>query len=219
MSILKGRTGVSDCDNSSFAAYLRVALPSAVLMWAEWWAYEAMSLLAGLCGKTGLAAHTAACSVLLIVFQLPTGLGNATSAMVGHAIGAGSSTDAKSSLKVAVMLILSTCLLVAVILIPSRFFIARLYTSDPDVLSTLELLCVILGLFQLFDGLQTVLESGLIGLGMQKVLSLPLASGVVGIWVAGVVGMMVTVALYLCLLRRCNFEYLASSVQRELMSA
>ncbi|CAK8987542.1 unnamed protein product [Durusdinium trenchii] len=232
------RTGVSDCDNSSFAAYLRVALPSAVLMWAEWWAYEAMSLLAGLCGKTGLAAHTAACSVLLIVFQLPTGLGNATSAMVGHAIGAGSSTDAKSSLKVAVMLILSTCLLVAVILIPSRFFIARLYTSDPDVLSTLELLCVILGLFQLFDGLQTVLESGLIGLGMQKaasriklltmlvvrlggayVLSLPLASGVVGIWVAGVVGMMVTVALYLCLLRRCNFEYLASSVQRELMSA
>ena len=41
------RTGVSDCDNSSFAAYLRVALPSAVLMWAEWWAYEAMSLLAG----------------------------------------------------------------------------------------------------------------------------------------------------------------------------
>eukprot|EP00913_Durusdinium_trenchii_P028209 g26444.t1 len=132
------RTGVSDCDNSSFAAYLRVALPSAVLMWAEWWAYEAMSLLAGLCGKTGLAAHTAACSVLLIVFQLPTGLGNATSAMVGHAIGAGSSTDAKSSLKVAVMLILSTCLLVAVILIPSRFFIARLYTSDPDVLNSVE---------------------------------------------------------------------------------
>ena len=43
----------------------------------------------GLCGKTGLAAHTAICSVLLIVFQLPTGLGNATSAVVGHATGSG----------------------------------------------------------------------------------------------------------------------------------
>eukprot|EP00438_Fugacium_kawagutii_P010190 Skav234222 [mRNA] locus=scaffold1464:117070:134785:+ [translate_table: standard] len=38
----------SDCDDGpSFATYLRVALPSAVLMWAEWWAYEIMSLLAG----------------------------------------------------------------------------------------------------------------------------------------------------------------------------
>lgn len=42
------RPSTSDCDDGpSFAAYLRVALPSAVLMWAEWWAYEIMSLLAG----------------------------------------------------------------------------------------------------------------------------------------------------------------------------
>ena len=51
----------------------------------------------GLCGKTGLAAHTAICSVLLIVFQLPTGLGNATSAVVGHATGSGAQLSDQNS--------------------------------------------------------------------------------------------------------------------------
>lgn len=40
---------------------------------------------------------------------------------------------------------LRICLPVAAILILGRFFIARMYTSDPDVLSTLQLLCAILG--------------------------------------------------------------------------
>lgn len=40
---------------------------------------------------------------------------------------------------------LRICLPVAALLILGRFFIARMYTSDPDVLSTLQLLCAILG--------------------------------------------------------------------------
>lgn len=119
---------------------------------------------------------------------------------------------------------LRICVPVAVVLVLGRSFIAQIYTSDPDVLSTLQRLCAILGTrktdqtdqyqmwaghailmlsscyskkcsvemihyslctqiftssqlvlvrgaFQLFDGIQTVLESGLIGLGMQRAAS------------------------------------------------
>ncbi|CAE7453483.1 unnamed protein product [Symbiodinium natans] len=218
-----------------FRDYLCVALPSAVLMWTEWWVYEAMSLLAGLCGKTALAAHTGTSSWLLIVFMVPQGLGSATSAAVGHAIGAGHSREARSSLKAAAALILGICLLLGLLLCLFRGAAARVFSTDDAVVETMNVLIVILVVFQFFDGLQTVLEGGLIGLGLQRgasqvklvsmvvvrlggayVLAISLHMGVSGIWVAGVLGMLVTVCLYARLLRRCDFELLASCAQQQL---
>ncbi|CAE7664747.1 DTX16, partial [Symbiodinium sp. CCMP2456] len=219
-----------------FREYLRVALPSAILMWTEWWVYEAMSLLAGLCGKTALAAHTATCSWLLIIFMVPAGLGSATSAAVGHAIGGGQSAWARSSLKAGAALILGSCSVLGLLLFLARGLAGRLFSSDEEVLATMNVLIIILVVFQLFDGIQTVLEGGLIGLGLQRgasqvklismvvvrlggayVLAIALHVGVSGIWIAGVLGMLVTVGLYIRLLRRCDFELLASSAQQQLV--
>ncbi|CAE7222311.1 DTX16 [Symbiodinium sp. CCMP2592] len=194
-----------------FREYLRVALPSAILMWTEWWVYEAMSLLAGLCGKTALAAHTATCSWLLIIFMVPSGLGSATSAAVGHAIGAGQSEAARSSMKAGVALILGSCSVLGLLLFLGRGLAGRLFSSDAEVLAAMNVLITILVVFQLFDGIQTVLEGGLIGLGLQRgasqvklvsmvvvrlggayVLAIALHVGVSGIWIAGVLGMLVT---------------------------
>eukprot|EP00439_Symbiodinium_sp_Y106_P065116 s68_g10.t1 len=218
-----------------FREYLHVALPSAILMWTEWWVYEAMSLLAGLCGKTALAAHTATCSWLLIIFMVPSGLGSATSAAVGHAIGAGQSEAARSSMKAGVALILGSCSVLGLLLFLGRGLAGRLFSSDEEVLAAMNVLIIILVVFQLFDGIQTVLEGGLIGLGLQRgasqvklvsmvvvrlggayVLAIALHVGVSGIWIAGVLGMLVTVCLYIRLLRRCDFELLASSAQQQL---
>ncbi|CAJ1381772.1 unnamed protein product [Effrenium voratum] len=227
-----------DLAEQSFRAYLRVAVPSALLLWSEWWVYEAMALLAGLCGKTGLAAHTATSNTLSVIFMVPSGLGSATSAMVGHAIGEGSSDAARAVLRAACQVMLGLCLPMWLAVQLGRSWVARLYSSDPEVVATMEALFVVLGVFQLFDGLQTVLEGGLIGLGLQRpasrvklgtmvlvrllgayVLSQPLHWGVMGIWVAGTAGMVVTVALYLRLVKNCNLELLANSVQQELVPA
>ncbi|CAE7042052.1 norM, partial [Symbiodinium sp. KB8] len=189
-----------------------------------------------LCGKTALAAHTATCSWLLIIFMVPSGLGSATSAAVGHAIGGGQSASARSSLKAGAALILGSCSALGLLLFLGRGLAARLFSSDEEVLATMNVLIIILVVFQLFDGIQTVLEGGLIGLGLQRgasqvklismvvvrlggayVLAIALRVGVSGIWVAGVLGMLVTVCLYIRLLRRCDFELLASSAQQQLV--
>ena len=219
-----------------FGDYLRVALPSAILLWTDWWIYEVLTLMAGLCGKTGLAAHTATANLLFIIFTLPNGLSAATSAVVGQAIGSANPVAARSSLKVAASLMLGASGLLALLLFLSHFALARFFSSEANVVSAISGLCLILAIFQVLDGLQAVLEGGLIGLGLQRgasqvklismvllrmggayVLVMALHLGVYGIWLAVSLSSLGTVLLYVRILRRCDFNLIASSARRQLV--
>merc|ERR1711957_642921 len=54
----------------TLCAYLNFAIPTALIIWSEWWVFEIMALLAGIAGSSALAAHTAACNVLLVAFMV-----------------------------------------------------------------------------------------------------------------------------------------------------
>ena len=52
--------------------YLRVSLPSAVVVWSEWWALEVLALLVGLTpdAKLNLAAHGTMLNIIVVFYML-----------------------------------------------------------------------------------------------------------------------------------------------------
>merc|ERR1712217_894545 len=74
----------------SLACYLREALPSAMSLWAEWWAAEILALFAGLLpgGEISVAANGILFNTLAIFYMTFVGVQIATQQRMGELVGA-----------------------------------------------------------------------------------------------------------------------------------
>ena len=79
---------------------IRLAFPGMVLLWAEWFAFEALALMSSQFGTDYIAAHSIANCVLNAMFQFINGLGTATCTRMGQWIGAGKVNAAQEAAKV-----------------------------------------------------------------------------------------------------------------------
>ena len=68
--------------------YLRVSLPSMAMLCSEWWAFEVIFILAGILGVLELGALSICLNVHSLLYRLPLGVTEATSALIGNSIGA-----------------------------------------------------------------------------------------------------------------------------------
>ena len=86
-------------------AYLRVSLPSAFIVWSEWWAFELLAIFAGLTpdAEVNLAAHSAMFNMVVVFYMLFTGTSNALCTLVGNALGAHRGPDIPPLLRAAAM--------------------------------------------------------------------------------------------------------------------
>ena len=123
------------------AQFVIVALPGALMMWVEWWAFEALSILVGMLpdATTLLAAHGTLFNALVIAYMAFTGLNSALSATTGKYVGA----DAAGR---AVPRLIAIALVIAVGfagLISSGFYLFRVplahaFTADEDVVQAID---------------------------------------------------------------------------------
>lgn len=120
--------------------YLAVALPSAIIMWAEWWAFEALALIVGTLpdAETQLAAHGTLFNTVTIFYMTFTGLSQAVTATVGKNIGSEKPLQNKLVVWVACVFCgLSSCILCTLLWV-CREQIARLFTADKRVVEAVE---------------------------------------------------------------------------------
>eukprot|EP00928_Gymnodinium_smaydae_P087947 TRINITY_DN72118_c0_g1_i1.p1 TRINITY_DN72118_c0_g1~~TRINITY_DN72118_c0_g1_i1.p1 ORF type:complete len:518 (-),score=102.78 TRINITY_DN72118_c0_g1_i1:132-1649(-) len=221
--------------SSGVRAYLALALPCAMLMWAEWWCAEVMTLLAGYLGVAGLAAHTSVLQIFILIYMTSGGISCAAAALVGNAIGAGDADLARRSALVTTGVMLVTCAVIDLLIFLNTDVLASLFTSDPEVHGTVVGLFHILLLVVPLDSLQTVIDGILRGLGRQMLafkvkivcmwgVRFPLAVllgfranlGVSGIWWGSAAGLAATMAAYVPLVlvtdwdaevRKCEHGY------------
>ena len=57
-----------------WSAYLKISGPSMVMLASEWWAFESMTVMAGIIGVTALASQTIYTQVMTMIFMLPLGV-------------------------------------------------------------------------------------------------------------------------------------------------
>ena len=75
--------------------YLKISLPNSVMVCASWWAFEILTILAGLIGVSEQAAQTLITTLSGLIIQIPSGLAEGVCAVSGNCIGASNVTLGK----------------------------------------------------------------------------------------------------------------------------
>jgi MATE family multidrug resistance protein len=67
--------------------YLKIGVPGALLTCYEWWAFEILTIFAGMISTTALGAHIIIYQWSILVFMVPLGAAQAASTLTGNFIG------------------------------------------------------------------------------------------------------------------------------------
>ena len=161
---------------------LKLGAPIGAQFVLESGVFGTVALLMGWLGVVQVAAHQVALNLASLTFMVPLGVSSAAAVIVGHAVGRGDAAGVRRSTSSALLVGAGFMLGAGVLLVGAPGLLARLYTSDPDVLALTVLLLPIAGVFQVFDGLQVVSIGLLRGLGDTHV---PFVVNIVGFWCLG----------------------------------
>jgi putative efflux protein, MATE family len=148
---------------------LSVGLPIAGQLAIECFALSAITLMMGWINVVSLAANQIAQSIITLTFMVSNGVSSAVTVLVSQACGRGEMQEMRSHLHCGLRLSGLFMLVAALVL---GFFgeaVASLYTTDPEVVRLAGQLFVIVGLFELFDGLQVTALGGLRGITDVKI--------------------------------------------------
>jgi MATE family multidrug resistance protein len=190
-------------DAQAIRRFLRTGAPIGGQWFLDMAAFAIFTQLVAHMGTVAMAATQATISLLSVSFMQAIGIGLATTTLVGRYKGAGDLPAAVRSYHSARKLALTLAGAVAALFLLAPETLARLYTSDAEVLALARPLFALAAAFQLFDALQIVSGGALRGAGDTRwpflaqtllawLLRLPLVwlfafaleGGVVGAWYA-----------------------------------
>ncbi|CAL5058724.1 unnamed protein product [Urochloa decumbens] len=151
--------------------FLKLAVPSAVMVCMEWWSFELLVLLSGLLPNPKL--ETAVLSICLntnsFAFMVALGLGAAISTRVSNELGAGRPEAARLATRVVVLLALAVGVSEGLAMVLVRNLWGYAYSNEEEVARYVARMMPILAVSIVFDGLQCVLSGVVRGCGRQKV--------------------------------------------------
>lgn len=161
---------------------LQIGSPIGVAYFLEYANFGVIALLMGLLGTIEVAGHQVAINLASLTFMVPAGISAAATVLVGNAIGRGEAGAARQAAKAALLAGGGFMLTSAAVFLLFPDFLARLYSSDPNVVLIAMALIPIAGLFQVFDGIQVVGAGVLRGAGDTHA---PMVIGLLGFWLIG----------------------------------
>ncbi|XP_078176663.1 protein DETOXIFICATION 16-like isoform X2 [Carex rostrata] len=151
--------------------FIKLAVPSALMVCLGWWSFEFLVLLSGLLPNPQL--ETSVLSISLntasFVYMIPFGLGGAISTRVSNELGAGRPETARLAVQVVLCLTITGGLIVGSILILIRDIWGYAYSSEEEVVKYVAIILPILAISNMLDSIQCVLSGVARGCGWQKI--------------------------------------------------
>uniref|UniRef100_A0A673JFL0 Multidrug and toxin extrusion protein n=1 Tax=Sinocyclocheilus rhinocerous TaxID=307959 RepID=A0A673JFL0_9TELE len=203
--------------------YMKLAIPSTMMLCFEWWIYEVGGFLAGMLGELDLAAQHAVIMLAFINYMFPLGIQGAACVRVGNALGAGDTAGAIRTSKVSLTSALAV--LQGLVLASTKTVIGFLFTSDGHIVALVSKLLNVYCVLQFFDGLVCVSMGILLGSGQQKIaavanffgyycIGLPLGTSlmfaakldVVGFWLGLLICVCVQSSFFIAVIFKLNWE-------------
>ncbi|KAM7479667.1 hypothetical protein LguiA_027880 [Lonicera macranthoides] len=151
-SCKKTWTGLSKEALQNIPSFLKLAIPSAVMVCLEMWSFEMMVLLSGILPNPELET-----SVLSICTR------------VSNELGAGNPQTARLALYVVIVMAVTVSILVGLFLILIRNIWGYAYSNELEVVQYVATMMPILALSNFLDGLQCVLSGAVRGCGWQTI--------------------------------------------------
>lgn len=160
-----------------------VGVPIGVQQFLEFGVFGATGLLMGWLGTVAVASHQVALQLAAMTFMVPLGVAQATSVLVGQAVGRADPPGARRAAGAGGLVGTGFMLVTAALLLAFPETFARWFSDEPEVVRVAALLLPIAGVFQVFDGLQVVSSGALRGIADTRV---PMVLTLVGFWLVGV---------------------------------
>ncbi|XP_052179342.1 protein DETOXIFICATION 16-like [Diospyros lotus] len=170
-SCAKTWTGFSKEAFHNIPTFLRLAIPSAVMICLEMWSFELMVLLSGLLPNPKLETSVLSISLntAATVWMIPYGLSNAVSTRVSNEVGAGHPQAARLAVRVVLGMAATEGIVVGTVMILIRNIWGYAYSNETEVVRYVAAMMPILAVSNFLDGLQCVLSGTVRGCGRQKI--------------------------------------------------
>ncbi|KAK3561007.1 hypothetical protein QTP86_023198 [Hemibagrus guttatus] len=150
-------------------SYMKLAIPSTLMLCFEWWIYEIGGFLAGMLGEIDLAAQHVVIMLAYINYMIPAGIQGAACVRVGNALGAGNTAGAILTSKVSLICAAVLAIIQGVVLGGTKTVIGFLFTSDETIAELVSELMSIYCPLQFFNGLLCVGMGIVLGTGKQGI--------------------------------------------------
>ncbi|KAJ4808161.1 Protein DETOXIFICATION [Rhynchospora pubera] len=150
--------------------FIKLAVPSALMVCLEWWSFEFLVLLSGLLPNPKLETSVLSVSLTTasFVFMIPFGLGAAISTRVSNELGAGRPEAAKLAVQVVLCMVSTVGIIVGTVLVLIRNIWGYAYSNEEEVVKYVAIMLPILAISNMFDSIQCVLSGVARGCGWQK---------------------------------------------------
>ncbi|CAK9185605.1 unnamed protein product [Ilex paraguariensis] len=214
--------------------FIKLAIPSAVMVCLEMWSFEMMVLLSGLLPNPEMETSVLSISLntAATVWMIPSGLSAAVSTRVSNELGAGHPKTARLAVCVVLCMTITEGILVGLVLILIRNILGYAYSNEVEVVRYVAIMLPILAASNFMDGLQAVLSGSVRGCGKQKIgafinlgsyylVGIPCAIlfgfvlhiGGKGLWLGIICALFVQVVSLLTITIRTNWELEAKMAQ------
>ncbi|XP_070699469.1 multidrug and toxin extrusion protein 1 [Pempheris klunzingeri] len=161
----------TDCLQE-WGSYMKLAVPSAFMVYFEWWIWEVGGFLGGVLGELDLAAQHVLLEIGAITYMFHLGVHAAACVRVGNALGAGNTARAMVTCKVSLILSGTLAVLQGIVIAGSKSVIGYIFTSDDKIVALVSENFNVYVFLQFFDAILCVCSGILIGSGMQKIAAL-----------------------------------------------
>ncbi|XP_068444940.1 multidrug and toxin extrusion protein 1-like [Clinocottus analis] len=205
--------------------FVRLAIPSMLMLCLEWWLFEIGGFLAGVISEAELGAQSITYELTVVAYMFPLGLSAAASVRVGNALGAGNIEQAKLSSKTHIICALIIACFVGISLCLARNVIGYVFTFELDILQRVADVMIIFVFMHLADAVAGVSGGVLRGAGKQMIgavcnlvghyfiglpigvaLMFPAKMGIVGLWIGLTSAVWVQSIVYVTFVCKLNWK-------------
>jgi MATE family multidrug resistance protein len=156
-------------ESAPLGRMVRLGVPIGCQYLLEFGAFALVALMMGWLGTNAMAGHQIAINLASLTFMVPLGTSDAASVLVGQAVGRRDPAGARGMAYSALLCGAGFMSLTAVLFLSAPVPLARLYTTEQEIIALAVTLIPLAGVFQVFDGLQAVGGGILRGLGETRV--------------------------------------------------
>nr|XP_046266919.1 multidrug and toxin extrusion protein 1 [Scatophagus argus] len=161
----------TDCLQE-WGSYMKLAIPSAFMVYFEWWIWEVGGFMAGVLGEVDLAAQHVMVEIASITYMFPLGVHGAACVRVGNALGAGNTSGAILTCKVALILTGIYSVVQGIGIMGCKSVVGYIFTSDENIVKIVSQNLTVHTFLQFFDAILCVCSGIIIGTGMQIIAAL-----------------------------------------------
>ncbi|KAK3329859.1 mate-domain-containing protein [Apodospora peruviana] len=154
---------------TNWGQMIRLALPGMIMVLAQYFAFEVLTLAASRFGSADLAAQSILVTCTSTTFNIPFPLSIAASTRVANLIGAKLTDAARTSAKVALFAGCLVGLFNMTLLSSLRFQLPYLFTRDDEVAAIVSRVLPICAAMQLCDSAAAISHGLLRGIGRQRI--------------------------------------------------